>query len=151
MRITPFGRYGVILVALGLVLALGIGKGASGMLLVAGAIFVLAYENMRKPLVEQGLRRTPWFVPRLTLGADVLTLEGVLEQASVRFGDILRARLIYQESFDALIGIDDTLCLETPEGTLQVARSSDGFEDLLVRLREFGIGVLMVRARMAVE
>lgn len=147
MRITPFGRFGVILVALTLTLALGIGKGASGMLLVAGAIFVLAYENMRRPLVEQGLRRTPWFVPRLTLSSDVLTVEGILANETVRFGDILRARLVYQETFDALVGVDDTLCLETTRGIMKVARSSEGFDTLMHKLREAGIGVLMVRAR----
>ncbi|MEZ0313937.1 MAG: hypothetical protein ACAI38_19370 [Myxococcota bacterium] len=147
MRITPFGRYGVILVALTLTLALGIGKGASGMLLVAGAIFVLAYENMRRPLVEQGLRRTPWFVPRLIMQSDTVTLDGIVAPRTVRFADILRARLVYQESFDALVGVDDTLCLETTGGVVQVARSSEGFEALMSRLREAGIGVLMVRAR----
>lgn len=147
MRITPFGRYGVILTALTLTLALGIGKGASGMLLVAGAIFVLAYENMRRPLVEQGLVRTPWFQPRLEFAGDNLTLNGLLLPRTVRFSDIRRARLVYQESFDALVGVDDTLCLETPMGVLQVTRSSEGFDNLMARLREAGIGILMVRAR----
>lgn len=147
MRITPFGRYGVILTALTLVLALGIGKGASGMVLVAGAIFVLAYENMRRPLVEQGLLRTPWFQPRLVMAGDSVTLNGLLLPRTVRFSDIRRARLVYQESFDALVGVDDTLCLETSMGVMQVTRSSEGFDALMVRLREAGIGVLMVRAR----
>ncbi|MBC7792861.1 MAG: hypothetical protein H7Z43_04070 [Clostridia bacterium] len=147
MHITPFGRYALALVVLAFVLALGVGHGVSGMLLVAAGVFVLAYESMRRPLVEQGLRRTPWFVPRLLLAKDAVTVQGIAASESVRFSDIQRARLIYQEGFDALMGIDDTLCLETDEGVFQVSCSSDGFESLMQALRDAGIYVRMVRAR----
>jgi hypothetical protein len=150
MRITPFGRYGVAMIVLSLVLALGVGRGASSMLLVAAGFFVLAYESMRRPLLEQGLCRTPWFVPRLACDAERVVVEGILLSQTVRFSEITGARLIYQENLDAMVGVDDTLCLQTPHGVVQVARTSDGFDDLMGHLRAASIGVIMVRAR-AVE
>lgn len=147
MHVTPFGRYAIGLVGLSFVLALGARHGPSGLLLVAAAVFVMAYESIRKPLVEQGLRRTPWFVPRLLLGQGEVTVRELVQSESVRFSDIQRARLIYQEGFDALMGVDDTLCLDTGDRVFQVARSSEGFDALMQALRDAGIYVCMVRAR----
>jgi hypothetical protein len=121
------------------------------MLLVAAGFFLLVYENMRRPLIEQGLRRTPWVAPRLTVAGDLVTLESVMAPQTVRFSDVVRARLVYQESFDALVGIDDTLTLELVTGTLEVPRSALGFDTLLQHLRLAGIGIRMVRARMAID
>jgi hypothetical protein len=147
VHVTQFGRYALAFVGLSFVLALGVGRGGSGMLLVAAGVFVLAYEHMRKPLLEQGLQRTPWFVPQLSLANDAVTVQGVISTESVRFSDIQRARLIYQETFDALMGVDDTLCLETPTHVLRVARSAQGFDTLMQALRDAKVFVHMVRAR----
>lgn len=147
MHVTPFGRYAFGLVGLSFILALGVGNGASRMFLLAAGVFVLAYESMRKPLVEQGLTRTPWFVPRLRLAADEVAVRNFTKLNRVRFSEIQRARLVYQETFDALMGVDDTLSLDTGDRVLQVARSSEGFDTLMQALRDAGIYVCMVRAR----
>ena len=146
MRITTFGRFGVALIVLSLVLSLGVGRGVSGILLVAAGFFVFAYESMRRPLLEQGLCRSPWFVPHLAVEGGIVTVRGILLSRTIRLNDIVRARLVYQESIDALTGVDDALSLETRDSVVQVTCTCEGFGVLMQSLRDMNIGVQMIRA-----
>lgn len=115
---------------------------------LAAAPFIAIYEVTRSQLVARGLSRTPWFAITVAVDAGRITVARVFTKVSCTVEELTGARLVYQERFDSITGIDDTLWLQTRAREIAIPESSIGFDAVLKALREANVGVLMVRTEV---